>query len=179
MESGVEWHRLDAPDRRRHPGRADVPDHRGLAGVLAVHLGHDRHAEGRDAPARVDPGGVRDVRQPGARHPPRRSVPVGGQGVLRLRPGQLGAVPALGRRAADPGAGAVEAGRAGRARAALRRDAVLRRPDVLREHAARRPAGGRAGRRAARRVGGRAAARTRCTSDGPRTSASTSSTASA
>ena len=31
-------------------------------------------------------------------HPPGRPVPVRGQGVLRLRPGQLGAVPALGRR---------------------------------------------------------------------------------
>ena len=84
-------------DRRRH---VDLPDDRGLAGVLALHLRHDRHAQGRDAPARRDPGRLRDLRRAGARHPPRRPVPVGGQGVLRLRAGQLGAVPA--RRSARP-----------------------------------------------------------------------------
>ena len=64
--------------------RVGLRHHRGLPGVLALHLGHHRDAEGRDAPARVGPGGLRDLRRPGARHHagrtaacrrPRRSSP--------------------------------------------------------------------------------------------------------
>ena len=60
-------------------------DHGGLAGLLAVHLGDDRHAQGRDAPAWFGPGGVRNLRRPGARDHAGRPVPVRGQGLLRLR----------------------------------------------------------------------------------------------
>ena len=55
------WTSSSAADR---PMTARLPDHRGLTGVLALHLGNHRHAQGRDAPPRVDPGGLRDVRQP-------------------------------------------------------------------------------------------------------------------
>ena len=43
--------------------------------------------------------------QPGARHPPRRPLPVRGQGIFRLRARQFVAVPALGRRRGDPRTG--------------------------------------------------------------------------
>ena len=72
---------------RRSARRRGVPDHGRLARVLALHLGHDRPAQGRDAPARSDQGGLRDVWRPGPRDPPRRPVPVRRQSLLRLRPG--------------------------------------------------------------------------------------------
>ena len=71
------------------------------------------------------------------------------------------------------------AGRHRRRARRVRRDAVLRRPDVLRQHAAGRPAGRRAGRRAAGRVGRRGAAGRAVPAVDRRTSAWTSSTASA
>ena len=43
-------------------------------------------------------GHGRDLRVVGAADPARRPVPVGGQAVLRLRPGQLADLPVLGRR---------------------------------------------------------------------------------
>ena len=114
----------------------------------------------------------------GARHPPGRPLPVGGEGVLRLRPRQLGAVPAVGRRGERAAAGAVAARPDRRDRRQVRRDAVLRRPDVLRQHAPRPacrrtrwPGSGWPPRRARR-------CPPRCTRGGRRTSASTSSTAS-
>ena len=92
-----------------------------LARVLALHLGHHRDAKARDAPARRDP---RSSARPTARQvlgiTPGRPLPVGGQGLLRLRPGQLGAVPA--RRS---GAAAVlepAPSRPGRDRASARRE---------------------------------------------------------
>ena len=54
--------------------------------------------EGRDAPPRQPAGDGRDVRPRGARHRPRRPLPVGRQAVLRLRARQLADVPAGGRR---------------------------------------------------------------------------------
>jgi hypothetical protein len=47
--------------------------------------------------ARRYPRRVRDLRRPGARHPARRPVPVRLQGLLRLRPRELRAVPDVGR----------------------------------------------------------------------------------
>ena len=47
----------------------------------------------------------------GARHRPRRPLPVGGQAVLRLRPRQLADVPALGRRRRHPQPAAADAAR--------------------------------------------------------------------
>ena len=94
----------------------------------------------------------------GARHPPGRPVPVRGQGLLRLRAGQLAAVPAL----ASGRPRCWSRRRPGRTRwptgPGVRRHAVLRRADVLRQHAARRAARRRAGRGAAGRVGRRGAA---------------------
>ena len=98
----------------RRPGRLParrlgLRHHGRLPGVLALHLGHHRDAEGRDAPARVHPGGLRDLRRPGARHHAVGPLPVGREGVLRLRPRQLGAVPAVGRRGLRAAAVAVPA----------------------------------------------------------------------
>ncbi len=76
-------------------------------------------------------------------------VPVGGEGLLRLRTGKLGAVPAVGRCRGRARTGTVAARGHSRPGPRVRRHAVLRRPDVLRQHAARRPARGCAGRRAA------------------------------
>ena len=90
--------------------RLGVLDHRGLARILAVHIRHHRIAEGGDAPARVRARRLRELRQPGARDPARRSGLVGGQRLLRVRPGQLGAVPALGRGRVHIGTRALPAG---------------------------------------------------------------------
>ena len=97
---------------------------------------------------------------PGARHQAGRPVPVGGQGLLRLRPGQLGAVPAVGGR----GGGAERRRR--RDRTSSRRGRQVRRDAC--SSAARRssptccapgcPPDALAGR-PARRVGGGGAAR--------------------
>ena len=164
--------------RRRGARRRRVRHVAGLAGVLALHLGHHRHAEGRDAPARLRPGGLRDVRDPGTRHQARRPVPVGGQGLLRLRPGQLCAVPDVGGRGGGAEPGAVATGRHRRRRRQVRRDLVLRRPYLLRQHAARR-----ARRRTPSRASGSRRRRARrcprrSTSAGRHASGSTSSTAS-
>ena len=109
---------------------------------------------------------------------PGRPLPVGGQGVLRLRPRQLGAVPDVGRRGGGAEPGAVATRRDRRGRRQVRRDLVLRRPDVLRQHAARRAAS----RTPSRASGWRPRRGRRCprrsTSAGRRASASTSSTAS-
>ena len=83
--------------RRRGAGRRHG---RRLAGVLALQLGHDRRAQGRDAPPRQPAGDGRDVRPRGPRHRPRRPLPVRRQAVLRLRARQLADVPALRRRPA-------------------------------------------------------------------------------
>ena len=84
-------------------------------------------------------------------------MPVRGQGVLRLRAGELGAVPDVrrgGRRArAGPGASR-DYGRTGRE---IRGHAVLRRSYLLRQHAACRPAGGCPRRGQAGRLGRRGA----------------------
>ena len=168
---------------RRRPGRR-----RPAAGIAASHRsttsptsdgpmrrlpddGRTRRRSGSTPPARparrrramhrhgVDPVGLRDVRRAGARASARRPLPVGGQGVLRLRPRQLRAVPAVGRRGRGARAGAVAAGR--------------RSPSARREYGATLFFAGptffanmlRAdlpadalGRRAAGRVGGRGAA---------------------
>ena len=59
-----------APAGRRSPARRRrthvYPTDRRLARVLALHLRHHRHAEGGDAPARLDRGGLRDLRRAGA-----------------------------------------------------------------------------------------------------------------
>ena len=136
--------------------------------------------KGADAPARLDPVVCETYGDAGARHPPGRPLPVRGQGVLRLRAGQLAAVPAVGRRGRRAGAGA----RPGRTRWSsgprrVRRDAVLRRPDVLRQHAARAtcpPARSAGVRLAVSR--GRGAARRALPALDRAASASTSSTAS-
>ena len=70
--------RCTPPPRSKpaEPTGRRVPDHARLPRVLALHLRHDRPAEGRDAPARLDPRGLRDVRRAGARHPAGRPLPV-------------------------------------------------------------------------------------------------------
>ena len=138
------------------------------------------HAQGRDAPARRRSGWSArpTARRCSASAADDRCLSAAkaffayGLGNSVLFPLSVGAAAVL-----EPAPSRPDADR--RAGRELRRDAVLRRPDVLRQHAARRPAGRRAGRRAAGRLGRRGAARPRCTSGGPRTSASTSSTASA
>ena len=61
------WPSLAGAEHRMVP----LPDYRGLSGVLAVHVGDDRGAEGRDAPARRCPG---------------RSARTTGTGVLGIGP---------------------------------------------------------------------------------------------
>ena len=58
--------------RRQRPADCAAGRHRrGLLGAVALHVGDDRHAQGRDAPARQHPARLRDVRQAGAGHPAR------------------------------------------------------------------------------------------------------------
>ena len=176
---GGAWRPADgrAEPPARGAGR-DLPDHRGLAGLLAVHLGDDRHAQGRDAPAWFGPGSVRDLRYPGTRDHAGRPVPVRGQGLLRLRAGKQRALPALGRGGGRTRAKSVATRDYGRTGRVLRRDPVLRWPDVLLQHAARpcprTPWPGYAWPPRPGRL-----SRLPCTSDGRHTSVSTSSMASA
>ena len=102
-----------------------------VARAVALHLRDHGHTQGRDAPPRRHPLRVRDLRPPGARRRPRRRLPLGRQAVLRLRPRQQPAVPAVGGR--ERGAGAVAAlPRAlRRADRRARRHPVLRRPELL------------------------------------------------
>ena len=130
-------HRLRRAGRRWPPTTPVYPTTADSPAFWLYTSGTTGTPKARDAPARLDPGRLRDLRRAGARHHARRPLPVRGQGVLRLRPGQLGAVPAVGRRGRGAGAGAVPARRDRRAGPRVRRDAVLRRPDVLRQHAAR------------------------------------------
>ena len=164
------------PARRR---RSTRPTRR-LAGVLALHLGHHRHSRRR---AMHRHGSIQVVCETyGAQvlgiRPDDRCLSAAkaffayGLGNSVLFPLSVGA-------AARAGAGAVPAGPDRRAGREVRRDAVLRRADVLRQHAPRRAAGRRAGRGAAGRVGRRGAARRALPAVDRRTSASTSSTASA
>ena len=115
-------------DRRRQGARARLVvlhrcrrgagggHHGGLAGVLAVQLGHDRRPEGRDAPPRRTAGDRRDLRPRGPRHRRRRQVPVRGQAVLRLRTGQLAHLPARRGRVQHPQPTTTDAPRGRRAR---------------------------------------------------------------
>ena len=121
--------------------------------VLALHLRHHRHAEGGHAPARLGPGRLRDVRRrrcsasartTAACPRPRRSSRTGWATRCCSRC-RSGAAAVLEPAPSRPDA-LVERAQE------VRRDAVLRRPDVLRQHAARAAAGRRAGRRAAGRV---------------------------
>ena len=79
--------------RRRAAGRR-LPDLGRVARAVALHLGHHRHAQGRDAPPHRHPLRLRDLRPPGAGHRPRRRLPLGREALLRLRPGQQPALPA-------------------------------------------------------------------------------------
>ena len=132
---------LDGADDSTYPTTADSP------AFWLYTSGTTGLPEGRDAPARRRRGRVRDLRPAGARHRARRPLPVGGQGVLRLRPRQLGALPAGRRSRRGARTGALDPDDDRRAGTGLRRDPVLRRAHVLRQHAARRPAGRLARRR--------------------------------
>ena len=142
------------PTRRRPPRRAGAPARRpGDAPRRTASAYADRRPtrprsgstprapparRRRDAPARLDPGRLRDLRHAGARHParttaacrrPRRSSPTGS--ATRCCSRCRSARP----RVLEPAPSRPDAARgAGRE---VRRDAVLRRPDVLRQHAAR------------------------------------------
>ena len=70
--------------------------------LLALHVGHDRHPEGRDAPARQHRPGLRDLRPPGAGHHPGRPVLLRGEAVFRVRHRELAVLPVLGRRHRGP-----------------------------------------------------------------------------
>ena len=69
--AGPAVHDLDALAAAAPAGPgAGVPDHRGLARVLALHLRDDGGAQGGHAPSRLGPRGLRGLRRAGARHPP-------------------------------------------------------------------------------------------------------------
>ena len=68
------------------------------AGVLALFVGLDRHAQGRAASAFQSRGDGGDLRQAGARHSRGRCRPVGGKTVFRLWPRQRADVSDVGRR---------------------------------------------------------------------------------
>ena len=100
--------------------------------------------------------------------------------LLRLRPGELRAVPDVGRGeppCSSPARPVPRLWPNGRWKSAA--TLFFAGPHLLFQHAARRAARGRPGRGAAGRLGWRGAPRPRCTSGGRRTSAWTSSTASA
>ena len=84
--------------RARERFLCDRGDPSRRAGVLALFVGLDRHAQGRAAPAfqpRRDGG---DLRQTGARHSRGRRRSFGGKTVLRLWPRQRADVSDVGRR---------------------------------------------------------------------------------
>ena len=97
--------------RRRERFLRDRRDPCRRAGVLALFVGLDRHAQGRAASAFQSRGDRGHLCQTGARHSRGRCLPVGGEAVLRLRPRQRADVSDVGRRhhraqfrAADAGA---------------------------------------------------------------------------
>ena len=152
------WDDLPTPAGRRGDPR-DRADRRRLLGAVALHLRHDRAAQGGDAPARQHPPRLRDLRRPGARHHARRH-----------RPSRW-------RRCSSPTASATRCSSRSRSARPPCSSRAGRRPDVVRErleqtrptlffgvptfYAAllrQRPARRRLRLGAAVRVGGRAAA---------------------
>ena len=89
---------------------ATVADPCRRAGILALFVGLDRHAQGRAAPAFQSAGDRGDLRQAGARHPRGRRLPFGGKTVLRLRPRQCADLSDVGRRHHGAECGAADAG---------------------------------------------------------------------
>ena len=84
--------------RRRERYVRHRADARGGAGLLALFVRVDRHAQGRAASA-FQPAGDRGyLCQPGARHPRERCLPVRGEIVLCLWARQRADVPDVGRR---------------------------------------------------------------------------------
>ena len=87
---------------RRTRGRERCVRDRGdacrRAGVLALFVGLDRHAQGRAASAFQSRGDGGHLRQAGARHSRGRRRPVGGKAVLCLWPRQRADVSDVGRR---------------------------------------------------------------------------------
>ena len=173
-------HRLDelTGPRRRSCG---LLDHRGLARVLALHLGHDRAAEGARCTGTASIQVVCETYgQQVLGITAGRPVPVGGEGVLRLRPRQLACCSrcrSARRRCSSPAPSTpdVIAERAPKYGATLFFAGPTFFANMLR---ADLPADA-LGRRPARRVGGRGAAGSAVPAVDRRTSASTSSTASA
>ena len=98
---------------------------------LALHLRHDRHAEGGDAPPHRHPLRRRDLWHAGARRRPRRHLPVGREAVLRLRHRQLDVLPPRRRRHRGAGALAAQPDALRRPRPRARRDPLLRRAELL------------------------------------------------
>ena len=127
----------------RRPERgAGRPDDRGLARVLVVQLGNDGNTQGCD-PSPLGPrGDGENLRPHGARHRPRRPLPVRCQVVLRLRPRQFADLPAVGRSVGDPEPGAAHSGRSRGPVALAPADAVLHEPGFRGGPARRRCASG-------------------------------------
>ena len=158
------WRRTPAhlgrADRRGRAGRpVDRADPRRLVGALALHLRHDRAAQGRHAPARQHPPRLRDVRRPGARHHARRHDLLGGEDVLRLRHREHGVLPALRGREDRARAAAAQPRRRTRTSRPGPAHPVLRGADLLRRAHRQRPARRRVLTGAAVRVGRRTVAR--------------------
>ena len=104
--------------RRRRPARPRLGSFDDVDEAPVAATGPTRPASGSTAPgttglpkgvmhrhANLGGDGGRPTRASVLRHRPRRPLPVGGQAVLRLRPGQLADLPVLGRRdrRAEPG----------------------------------------------------------------------------
>ena len=117
--------------RRGRAGALHRADNLRRHGVLALHLGLHRQAEGRRACAREPQAHRRSLRHAGRRPEGKRRGPFGGQAVLRLRPRQRHDLPAVGRRHHRAQSRAADAGWRRRVAAQTSDHRVLRRADLL------------------------------------------------
>ncbi len=95
------------------------------AGLLALFVGLDRHAEGREAFAFQSCRDRRYLCQAGARHPRGRCLSLGGETVLRLWPRQCADVSDVGRRHHGAQCGSSDAGADVRAVEQIQADHLL------------------------------------------------------
>ena len=129
--------RRPRPQETRRRGRArkrficDGGDPCRRAGLLAVFVGLDRHAQGRAASACKPRRHRRDLRQTGARHSRGRCRTVGGETVFRLWPRQCADLPDVGRRHHGSQPRAPDAGDHVRADEQLQSQHLLRRADAV------------------------------------------------
>ena len=105
------------------------------AGVLALFVRLDRHAQGRAASAFQSAGDRRDLCQASARHSRGRRLPLRGKTVFRLRARQRADLPDVGRRHHGAQCRAADAGADVRADEQIQPEHLLRRADAVRRDA--------------------------------------------